>query len=108
MFFPVVVPIYRLHHVIELQKEARQHEDLTLQDMYNYQDGVDDDEDDSDWEPLQKPTSVVTWFCVNCTMVNFEDVVHCDVWSLNICFLLLVLFDTFDQCHMQWVLCILK
>lgn len=61
------------------EKEVRRHEDLTLQDMYNYQDGVDDDEDDSDWEPLQKPTSVVTWFCVNCTMVNFEDVVHCDV-----------------------------
>ena len=41
----------------------------------------EDDDDDSDWEPFQLPTcvEVVKWFCKNCTMVNLDDVVHCDV-----------------------------
>lgn len=50
------------------------------EDMYSYEDS-----DDSDWEPLQEPTAVAKWFCVNCTMVNFEDVLHCDVFTLTIC-----------------------
>ncbi|XP_024027272.1 histone deacetylase 15 [Morus notabilis] len=59
-------------------KKAWQHKEMTFQDMYENQNLIDDDDDDddSDWEPLQK---VVKWFCTNCTMVNFDDIVHCDV-----------------------------
>lgn len=63
-------------------KKARQHNDMTLEDMYNKQGDFDDeDDDDDDWEPqpLQKPVTVIKWFCVNCTMVNLDDVVHCDI-----------------------------
>ncbi|CAK9146958.1 unnamed protein product [Ilex paraguariensis] len=61
-------------------KKARRQKDMTLEDMYNNQDGFDnDDDDDSDWEPLRNHLAVVTWYCVNCTMVNVEGVVHCDV-----------------------------
>lgn len=53
---------------------------MTLEDMYNDQYDYDDDDDDSDWEPLPEPTAVIRWFCVNCTMANRDDVIHCDVW----------------------------
>lgn len=56
---------------------------MTFQDMYNNQDLFDDDDDDSDWEPLQKRIDVMKWFCTNCTMVNLNDVVHCEV-CLNV------------------------
>lgn len=52
---------------------------MTLEDMYNNQYDFDDEDDDSDWEPLQKPAAIVKWFCVNCTMVNLGDDIHCDV-----------------------------
>lgn len=52
---------------------------MTLEDMYNNQYDFDDEDDDSDWEPVQKPAAVVKWFCVNCTMVNLGDDSHCDV-----------------------------
>ena len=53
---------------------------MTLEDMYNNQNEFgDDDDDDSDWEPSLKPVMLVRWFCTNCTMVNLDDVVHCDV-----------------------------
>lgn len=66
--------------MIALQKTSSRHEDMTLQDLYNYV--VSDEDDDSDWDPLPVPTAAVKWFCVNCTMVNFEDVVHCGVCPL--------------------------
>ncbi|XP_048329333.2 histone deacetylase 15 [Ziziphus jujuba] len=59
-------------------RKARQHKEMTLQDMYNNQNLFDDDDDDSDWEPLQKHVEIVKWFCTNCTMVNF-DVAYCDI-----------------------------
>lgn len=52
---------------------------MTLEDIYNKEYNFDDDDDDSDWDPLEKNIEVLKWFCVNCTMVNFDDVVHCDV-----------------------------
>ena len=52
---------------------------MTLEDIYNKEYNFDDDDDDSDWDPLEKNIEVLKWFCVNCTMVNFADVVHCDV-----------------------------
>ncbi|KAL8111108.1 histone deacetylase 15 isoform X2 [Apium graveolens] len=61
----------------ETCKKSSQHEDMTLQDLYNCE--VSDEDDDSDWDPLPVPTAAVKWFCVNCTMVNFEDVVHCGI-----------------------------
>ncbi|GFS40749.1 histone deacetylase 15 [Actinidia rufa] len=62
-----------------ISKKARHQKETTLQDMYNSQYNFDDDDDDSDWEPLKKPPAAVKWFCVNCTMVNLDDVVRCDI-----------------------------
>ncbi|GKV25093.1 hypothetical protein SLEP1_g34586 [Rubroshorea leprosula] len=64
-----------------VRKKARLSKELTLQDMYNNQDAFDDDDDDddSDWEPMQKHVEIMKWFCTNCTMVNLDDVVHCDI-----------------------------
>ena len=73
---------------VSLQKKARLHKEnreMTFQDMYDNQNLFDDEDDDSDWEPLEKPVEVLKWFCTNCTMVNFDDVVHCDV-SYDLCF----------------------
>lgn len=50
---------------------------MTFQDVYNQD--LDDEEDDSDWEPLQRSAELVKWFCTNCTMVNLGDDVNCDV-----------------------------
>ncbi|XP_010265266.1 PREDICTED: histone deacetylase 15 isoform X2 [Nelumbo nucifera] len=63
------------------KKRPRQRREMTLQDMYNQQADYDDDDDDddSDWEPVQKHVVSEKWFCVNCTMVNFDDVVYCDI-----------------------------
>ncbi|XP_021292116.1 histone deacetylase 15 isoform X1 [Herrania umbratica] len=62
------------------RKRTRLPKELTFQDMYNNQDAFDDDdEDDSDWEPVQKHVEILKWFCTNCTMVNLDDVVHCDI-----------------------------
>ncbi|XP_061362152.1 histone deacetylase 15 isoform X2 [Gastrolobium bilobum] len=50
--------------------------------MYQNQDLFDDDDDDDDdWEPLELPkfVEVTKWCCKNCTMVNLDDVVHCDI-----------------------------
>ncbi|XP_039045347.1 histone deacetylase 15-like isoform X2 [Hibiscus syriacus] len=62
-----------------VSKKARLPEELTIQDIYNQDAFDDDDEDDSDWEPVQKSIDIMKWFCTNCTMVNIDDVVHCDI-----------------------------
>ena len=71
-----------------MQRYSGQHEDLTLQDIYN-KEGDFDSEDDSDWDPLEKQLgdhiTIVKWFCINCTMVNFGDTIYCHVWS---CFMI--------------------
>eukprot|EP00258_Populus_trichocarpa_P022203 XP_024438222.1 histone deacetylase 15 isoform X2 [Populus trichocarpa] len=60
-------------------RKARQG-DLTFQDIHDNRDFFDeDDEDDSDWEPVQKHVELIKWFCVNCTMVNLGDGVICDL-----------------------------
>ena len=56
---------------------------MTLQDIYS-KEGDFDDEDDSDWEPLERHIPVVKWFCVNCTMVNIDDAIYCHVWSCQL------------------------
>ncbi|XAR51277.1 Histone deacetylase [Bertholletia excelsa] len=61
-----------------LCKKASLQEEMILQNDNQY-DFDDDDDDDGDWEPAQKSTAVLKWFCVNCTMVNLDDVVHCDI-----------------------------
>ncbi|XWS48328.1 hypothetical protein CRYUN_Cryun13aG0066100 [Craigia yunnanensis] len=63
-----------------VSKKVRMPKELTFRDMYNNQDAFDDDdEDDSDWEPVQKHIEILKWFCTNCTMVNLDDIVHCDI-----------------------------
>ncbi|KAG5234023.1 histone deacetylase [Salix suchowensis] len=65
--------------VAPVVKKARQG-DLTFQDIHGNKDFFDeDDEDDSDWEPVQKHVELIKWFCVNCTMVNLGDGVVCDL-----------------------------
>lgn len=64
--------------------------DMTLEDMYNARYNLDEDDDDSDWEPSEKQVEVPRWFCVNCTMVNVEDVSNCEVscvsfWLFFLC-----------------------
>lgn len=59
---------------------------MTLEDIYNgHYDFNDEDDDDSDWDPLEKEVEVVKWFCVNCTMLNLSDVLHCDVRFYYLC-----------------------
>uniref|UniRef100_A0A6N2N2L6 histone deacetylase n=2 Tax=Salix viminalis TaxID=40686 RepID=A0A6N2N2L6_SALVM len=65
--------------VAPVVKKARQG-DLTFQDIHGNKDFFDeDDEEDSDWEPVQKHVELIKWFCVNCTMVNLGDGVVCDL-----------------------------
>ncbi|KAK9105581.1 hypothetical protein Scep_022425 [Stephania cephalantha] len=60
--------------------KARRLKEMTFQDLFNQEIEYDDaDEDDSDWDPLEKCVPSREWFCINCTMVNFDDVLLCDV-----------------------------
>lgn len=57
---------------------------MTLEEMYNNQyDFGDDEDDDSDWEPLSLPEhnviEIPKWFCLNCTLLNVGDESHCVV-----------------------------
>lgn len=70
-----------------------QHEDMTLQDMYN-KEGDFDDEDDSDWDPLEQQITIVKWNCVNCTMVNLDDAIYCHVWLFQFLRGFLFLFNS--------------
>ncbi|KAE9601862.1 hypothetical protein Lal_00040803 [Lupinus albus] len=63
-------------------KRTRLQKELTFQDIYENEDMFDDDdEDDSDWDPfaLEKCVEPIKWFCINCTMLNLNDTVHCYV-----------------------------
>uniref|UniRef100_M4E0N2 histone deacetylase n=1 Tax=Brassica campestris TaxID=3711 RepID=M4E0N2_BRACM len=58
--------------------------EMTFQDIYDADAllNEEDEEDDSDWEPLQQqmmPVEFVKWGCVNCTMSNPGDMVHCHI-----------------------------
>lgn len=72
---------YCSEHLHQCMKHER---DRTLQELY-LQDEYDD-EYDSDWEPVS-PFIIKKWFCTNCTMPNFDDVCHCEVCLLLLCFL---------------------
>lgn len=60
---------------------------MTLEDIYG-KDGDFDDEDDSDWDPLEKQITIATWFCVNCTLVNVDDAIYCHVCSCQVLFMI--------------------
>ncbi|CAA6665283.1 unnamed protein product [Spirodela intermedia] len=61
------------------QRVSRHSVGSTLQDLSNMEEQYDDeDDDDSDWEPVMRLISK-KWFCVNCTMPNFDDVSYCDI-----------------------------
>nr|XP_043616434.1 histone deacetylase 15-like [Erigeron canadensis] len=55
-----------------------QTEDTTLEDTHNKEDDFDD-EDDSDGDLLERYTSVDHWFCINCTMVNVDATIYCQI-----------------------------
>lgn len=67
--------------VVLWQRKGRQQKEMTLEDMYNQGD-YDDDDDDSDWEPIQKHMEIRKWFCINCTVPNFDNDVYCYVCNL--------------------------
>ncbi|KAF3773013.1 Histone deacetylase 15 [Nymphaea thermarum] len=64
--------------------QRRAHGDSPLEDLVNWYhqqdqpEDDDDDEGDSDWEPHLQPTVSEKWLCINCTMPNFDNVLHCD------------------------------
>ncbi|KAG7577744.1 Histone deacetylase domain [Arabidopsis thaliana x Arabidopsis arenosa] len=61
-------------------KRARVSREMTFEDIYGADALLNDDdeeEDDCDWEPVQAPVEFVNWCCVNCTMSNPGDMVHC-------------------------------
>ncbi|XP_060205589.1 histone deacetylase 15 [Lycium barbarum] len=62
-----------------ITKSAKRENDMTLEDMYNARYNFEEEDDDSDWEPSEKQIEVLKWFCVNCTMVNVEDVGNCEI-----------------------------
>lgn len=70
-----------------MQKRARVSREMTFQDIYDAEAllNEDDEEDDSDWEPVQTPLEYVKWSCVNCTMANPGDMVHCFVRLYSSC-----------------------
>ncbi|KAK9066623.1 hypothetical protein SSX86_013946 [Deinandra increscens subsp. villosa] len=70
-FFGYICSLYYI-------KYAGKHEDMTLEDIYG-KDGDFDEEDDSDWEPVEKHITIATWFCVNCTLVNVDDAIYCHI-----------------------------
>lgn len=65
--------------VAHLQQNLTRHEGNSLQDLCMQDHYDDEDEDDSDWEPVNH-FYIKKWFCTNCTLPNFDDVSHCDVW----------------------------
>ncbi|GAB2276543.1 hypothetical protein Dimus_011263 [Dionaea muscipula] len=65
-------------HEVDVDKKAKVQKEMTMQDIYSNRDELDD-YDDTEWEPSQEQLSVKKWFCDNCTMVNFDGVIHCDV-----------------------------
>nr|BAC42833.1 putative histone deacetylase [Arabidopsis thaliana] len=61
-------------------KRARVSREMTFEDIYGADallNDDDDEDDDCDWEPVQAPMEFVKWCCVNCTMSNPGDMVHC-------------------------------
>ncbi|XP_074574248.1 histone deacetylase 15-like isoform X2 [Curcuma longa] len=61
-----------------LQQCMKHEKNSTLEELYLQEEYDEDDEDDSDWEPVS-PFLIRKWFCTNCTMPNFDDVCHCEV-----------------------------
>ncbi|XP_031490050.1 histone deacetylase 15-like [Nymphaea colorata] len=57
--------------------QRRAHGDGPLQDLVSLYHQQDQPEDDDDEPHLQHAVSE-KWFCINCTMPNFDDVLHCD------------------------------
>ncbi|VFQ87419.1 unnamed protein product [Cuscuta campestris] len=67
----------RTEHVVRKEKSAKRKIDETLEEIYDGHYDLSDEDDDSDWDPFEKQDQVVKWFCVNCTMVNLSNAVHC-------------------------------
>lgn len=60
-------------------KKSNHRRELTLEDICNTPGDLDDDdEDDSDWEPILERFAIRKWFCTNCTMVNLDGMIFCE------------------------------
>jgi len=51
-------------------------ETLTL---YEHESSLEDDEDDNGWSPYRAFAVRTKWFCINCTMPNLDNALHCDM-----------------------------
>ncbi|KAH9329465.1 hypothetical protein KI387_001573 [Taxus chinensis] len=47
--------------------------------LYEQEGSLEDDEDDKDWSPYVAFAVHTKWFCMNCTMPNLDDSLHCDM-----------------------------
>lgn len=47
--------------------------------LYEQGGSLEDDEDDNDWSPYGDFAVRTKWFCINCTMPNLDDTLHCDL-----------------------------
>ncbi|XP_020529285.1 histone deacetylase 15 isoform X2 [Amborella trichopoda] len=77
------LPSFEGSNAPSAHSHLKRHKDGSFQDLinlYNEQDYLEDDDDnDSDWDPFSASLVNKKWFCINCTMANFDDVLHCDV-----------------------------
>ncbi|KAL2935753.1 Histone deacetylase 15 [Bienertia sinuspersici] len=60
-------------------RKGKHHRELTFEDICNNPNDLDDDEDDSDWEPVLENLPIRKWFCTNCTMVNIDGMSFCEM-----------------------------
>ena len=51
--------------------------------MYEQEGSLEDDEDDNGWSPYRAFAVRTKWFCINCTMPNLDDALHCDMCGEN-------------------------
>lgn len=65
-----------------LSSEGEQVHGRTLDELlalYGQEGSLADDEDDNGWSPYGVFAVRKKWFCINCTMPNLDDALHCDL-----------------------------
>jgi len=66
-----------------LSSEREQVHGRTLDELlvlYGHEGSLEDYEDDNGWSPYGDFAVHTKWFCINCTMPNLDDTLHCGVW----------------------------
>ncbi|XP_021849863.2 histone deacetylase 15 [Spinacia oleracea] len=60
------------------KKKSNHRRELTMEDICNNLDDLEDDEDDLDWEPFLECLTFGRWSCTNCTMLNPDSIIFCE------------------------------